>query len=200
MISLAVFSKDIKNEIFTLSSTAQMDVGRGIETVLVSTPRNAETAKIKGVEFAVQQAFTFLPAPFDGFGFNGNVTWLDTEFTFLTSTGPRVTGLFQQPEITTNESIYYQRGPFEARVSHNYIGGQLETINDGNVNSDQYWKGRHVFDASLSWRWNDRISLFVEGQNLSNTGRQEVTGPKRRNLQEWANYGRTYWVGASFNF
>jgi TonB-dependent receptor len=200
MISLAVFSKDIKNEIFTLSSSQQLDVGRGVETVLTSTPRNAETAKIKGVEFAVQQAFTFLPAPFDGFGFNGNVTWLDTEFTFRTSTGPRVTGLFQQPEITTNESIYYQRGPFEARVSHNYIGGQLETINDANVNSDQYWKGRHVFDASLSWRWNDRVSLFVEGQNLSNTGRQEVTGPRRRNLQEWANYGRTYWVGAAVNF
>lgn len=200
MVSLAVFSKDIKNEIFTLSSTAQLDVGRGVETVLISTPRNAETAKIKGVEFAVQQAFTFLPAPFDGLGFNGNVTWLDTEFTFLTASGPRVTGLYQQPEITTNESIYYQRGPFEARLSHNYIGGQLETINDANVNSDQYWKGRHVFDASLSWRLNDRISLFVEGQNLSNTGRQEVTGPKRRNLQEWANYGRTYWVGAAFNF
>jgi TonB-dependent receptor len=200
MISLAVFSKDIKNEIFTLSSSARMDVGRGVETVLISTPRNAETAKIKGVEFAVQQAFTFLPAPFDGFGFNGNVTWLDTEFTFRTATGPRVTGLFQQPDITTNESIYYQRGPFEARVSHNYIGGQLETINDANANSDQYWKGRHVFDASLSWRWNERVSFFVEGQNLSNTGRQEVTGPGRRYLQEWANYGRTYWVGAAINF
>jgi hypothetical protein len=111
MISLAVFSKSIKNEIFTLSSTENLDVGRGVEPVLVSTPRNAETAKINGLEFAVQQAFTFLPAPFDGFGFNGNMTLLDTEFTFLTSTGPRTTGLFQQPEITTNESIYYQRGP-----------------------------------------------------------------------------------------
>lgn len=200
MISLAVFSKDIENEIFTLSSTETLDVGRGPETVLVSTPRNAESAKIRGVEFAVQQAFTFLPAPFDGFGFNGNITWLDTEFTFLTSSGPRVTGLFQQPEITTNESIYYQRGPFEARVSHNYIGGQLETINDANPNSDQYWKGRHVFDASLSYRFNDRFTVFVEGQNLSNTGRQEVTGPGRRYLQEWANYGRTYWVGAAVNF
>ncbi len=200
MISLAVFSKDIKNEIFTLSSTETLDVGRGPETVLVSTPRNAETAKIKGVEFAVQQAFTFLPAPFDGFGFNGNVTWLDTEFTFLTSAGPRVTGLFQQPEITTNESIYYQRGPFEARISHNYIGGQLETINDANPNSDQYWKGRHVFDASLSWRFADHYTVFVEGQNLSNTGRQEVTGPGRGYLQEWANYGRTYWVGAAVSF
>ena len=166
----------------------------------VSTPRNAESAKIRGVEFAVQQAFTFLPQPFDGFGFNGNITWLDTEFAYLTAAGRRVTGLFQQPEITTNEAVYYQRGPFEVRVSHNYIGGQLETINDANPNSDQYWKGRHVFDASASWRVNDNISLFVEGQNLSNTGRQEVTGPGRRYLQEWANYGRTYWVGATVNF
>lgn len=200
MISLAVFSKDIKNEIFELSSVQPLDVGRGPEEVLVSTPRNAESAKIKGVEFAVQQAFTFLPAPFDGFGFNGNVTWLDTEFTFLTSAGPRTTGLYQQPEITTNESIYYQRGPFEGRISHNYIGGQLETINDANPNSDQYWKGRHVFDASLSWRFTDNLTVFVEGQNLSNTGRQEVTGPGRRYLQEWANYGRTYWIGAAVNF
>ena len=200
MISLALFTKDIKNEIFTLSSVENLDVGRGVEPVLVSTPRNAESAKINGVEFAIQQSFTFLPAPFDGFGFNGNVTWLDTEFTFLTSAGPRVTGLFQQPEITTNESIYYQRGPFEARVSHNYIGGQLETINDANPNSDQYWKGRHLFDASLSWRFTDYLTVFVEGQNLSNTGRQEVTGPGRKYLQEWANYGRTYWVGAAVNF
>lgn len=200
MVSLAVFSKDIKNEIFTLSSTENLNVGRGVEPVLVSTPRNAQTAKIGGLEFAVQQAFTFLPAPFDGFGFNGNITVLDTRFTFLTSAGPRTTGLFQQPDITTNESIYYQRGPLEARVSHNYIGGQLETINDANANSDQYWKGRHVFDASLSWRFANHFTVFVEGQNLTNTGRQEVTGPSRHYLQEWANYGRTYWVGAAVNF
>jgi TonB-dependent receptor len=200
LVSLAVFSKDIKNEIFTLSSVESLDVGRGVEQVLVTTPQNAQSAKIRGLEFAVQQAFTFLPEPFDGFGFNGNVTLLDSEFTFLTKAGPRVTGLYQQPDITTNESIYYQRGPFEARVSHNYIGGFLETINDTNPNSDQYWKGRHLFDASVSWRFNEHFTVFVEGQNLSNTGRQEVTGPDRRNLQEWANYGRTYWLGLAASF
>lgn len=200
LVSLALFHKDIKNEIFALSSVEQIDVGRGVEAVTVTTPRNAQSAKISGVEFAVQQAFTFLPAPFDGFGFNGNVTWLDTEFTFLTRAGPRVTGLFQQPDITTNESIYYQRGPFEARISHNYIGGFLETINDTIPNSDQYWKGRHVFDASVSWRVSERFTVFAEAQNLSNTGRQEVTGPGQRYLQEWANYGRTYWVGVAANF
>ena len=200
LISLALFSKKIKNEIFTLSSVETIDVGRGPEAVIVSTPTNAETAKIRGLEFGVQQAFTFLPAPFDGFGFNGNITLLDTEFTFLTSAGPRERGLFQQPEITTNESIYYQRGPFEVRVSHNYLGGFLETINDSTPNSDQFWKGRHVYDASVSWRFNSRFSVFAEAQNISNSGRQEVTGPGRRYLQEWANYGRTYWIGAAANF
>jgi TonB-dependent receptor len=200
LVSMALFTKTIDNEIFTLQSSEQLDVGRGVETVLVSTPRNAESAKINGLEFAVQQAFTFLPEPFNGFGTNANFTLLDTKFTFLTATGRRTRGLFQQPDLTTNESIYYQRGPFEARVSHNYIGGFLETIVDANTNSDQYWKGRHVFDANVSWRPTDFLTVFVEGQNLSNTGRQEVSGPNRRNLQEWANYGRTFWLGAAVNF
>jgi TonB-dependent receptor len=200
LISLAVFHKDIKNEIFTLSATEQLNVGRGVESVQVRTSRNAESVKLKGLEIGVQQAFTFLPAPFDGFGFNGNVTWVDSEATYITSAGRRDRGLFQQPEITSNESIYYQRGPFEARVSHNYIGGFLETIQDSIPNADQYWKGRHSFDASVSWRFRENFTIFAEGQNLSNTGRQEVTGPNQRNLQEWANYGRTYWIGLAASF
>jgi TonB-dependent receptor len=191
LMSVALFTKDIANEIFTLSSVQNLDVGRGVEAVIVSTPTNAETAKIRGVEVAFQQALTMLPAPFDGLGVSANATFLDTEFTFLTTAGKRHTGLFQQPATTTNESIWYQRGPIEARVSHNYIGGFLETINDTIPNADQYWKGRHVYDASVS---------FVEGQNLSNSGRREVTGPGRTYLQESANYGRTYWVGLSASF
>lgn len=200
LISLAVFHKDIKNEIFTLTSTELLNVGRGVEAVQVRTARNVESVKLKGLEFGVQQAFTFLPAPFDGFGFNGNVTLVDSDATYITSAGRRKRGLFQQPEITTNESVYYQRGPFEARVSHNYIGGFLETIVDAVPNSDQYWKGRHSFDASVSWRVRENFTIFAEGQNLSNTGRQEVTGPNQRNLQEWANYGRTYWIGLAASF
>lgn len=200
LISLAVFHKDIKNEIFTLTSTEQLNVGRGVEAVQVRTARNVESVKLKGLELGVQQAFTFLPAPFDGFGFNGNLTLVDSDATYITSAGRRKRGLFQQPEITTNESVYYQRGPFEARVSHNYIGGFLETIVDAVPNSDQYWKGRHSFDASVSWRIRENFTIFAEGQNLSNTGRQEVTGPNQRNLQEWANYGRTYWIGLAASF
>jgi len=30
--------------------------------------------------------------------------------------------------------------------------------------------------------------------------RQDVTGPERANLQEWANYGLIFWPGAAVNF
>src|SRR5690606_2625588 len=80
LISIAAFTKSIQNEIFTLSSIERMDVGRGIEDVLVSTPQNAETAEIRGIELGFQQSLTMLPAPFDGLGVSANATFLDTEF------------------------------------------------------------------------------------------------------------------------
>ncbi|RAK56689.1 TonB-dependent receptor [Phenylobacterium deserti] len=201
LLALGVFRKNIENEIFTLNSVEQIDlgIGRGPEPVSVSAPRNAQPATINGLEIAWQQALTMLPQPLDGFGFNLNVTLLDSEFMFVTDTGARETGFFQQPDIVTNESIYYQRGPLEARISHNYIGGFLETVN-AVPNADQYWKGRHSFDANVSWRINDHFTVFAEGENLSNSGRQENTGPFRRNLQESAEYGRTYWVGLQASF
>lgn len=200
LISVAVFAKSIDNEIFTLSSVQRMDVGRGMEDVQVSTPMNAQSAEIRGIELGFQQALTMLPAPFDGFGVSANATFLDTEFTFLTSKGERHTGLFQQPDTTTNASIYYQRGPLEARISHNYVGGFLETINDTIPNADQYWKGRHLYDASISWRFDNGVTIFAEGQNLNDAGRREVTGPNQGYLQESAEYGRTFWFGVSASF
>ena len=200
LVSIALFSKDIKDEIFTLTGVETVDVGRGAEAVIVTTPRNAETATIRGVELNVQQALTFLPEPFDGFGVFANATFLDTRFTFRTSVGPRVTGLFLQPDATANATVYYQRGPFEGRVSWNYIGGFLETINDTIPNADQYWKERSTFDANISYRLTPRLTIYAEGQNLSDAGRREVTGPGRTFLQESAEYGRTFFVGVTANF
>ncbi len=200
VISAALFHKKINNEIFTLSSVEAIDVGRGVEDVLVSEPRNAETATIKGLELNLQQALTFLPAPFDGLGVSANATFLDTRFTFLTSVGPRVTGLFLQPDTVWNASVYYQKGKFEGRLSYNYIGGFLETINDTIPNADQYWKSRGTLDANISYRITPNLTVYAEGQNLTDQGRRELVGPGQAFLQESAEYGRTFWFGVAANF
>jgi TonB-dependent receptor len=200
LVSIAVFSKSIKDEIFSLTGVETLDVGRGAEQVIVTTPQNAETARIRGLEVGVQQALTFLPEPLNGFGVSGNVTLIDSQFTFVTAVGPRVTGLFLQPDVTGNASIYYQRGKFEGRVSYNYIGGFLETINDTIPNADQYWKGRTTFDANISYRVTPELTLYAEGQNLSDAGRRELVGPNQAYLQESAEYDRTFFVGVTASF
>ena len=142
---------------------------------------------------------TFLPAPFDGLGFNVNATVLDSDFKFLTSRGPRETGFFMQPDYTTNQTVFYQQGPFEIRLSHNYLGGFLETINDTIPNADQYWMGRRTYDANVSWRYNNSLTFFASGENLTATNRREYTGPDKRYLQEIGDYGRTWWIGVTFS-
>lgn len=200
-ISLGLFHKDIKNEIFTLTSTETLDlgIGRGVENVDVEEPRNAQSAKLRGIEVGWQQTLTFLPAPFDGLGFNVNATVLDSDFTFLTSAGPRETGFFMQPDYTTNQTIFYQQGPFEVRLSHNYLGGFLETIHDTIPNADQYWMGRRTYDANVTWRFNEALTFFASGENLTATNRRENTGPGKRYLQEIGDYGRTWWIGTTFS-
>ncbi|WP_223262687.1 TonB-dependent receptor [Sphingobium sp. SCG-1] len=200
LVSIAAFSKSIKDEIFSLTGVETLDIGRGAEQVIVTTPQNAETARIRGIELSAQQALTFLPGALSGFGVSGNVTLIDSKFTFLTSIGPRRTGLFLQPDVTANASIYYQRGKFEGRVSYNYIGGFLETINDTIPDADQYWKGRTTFDANISYRITPELMLYAEGQNLSDAGRREVVGPNQDYLQESAEYGRTFFFGATVSF
>jgi TonB-dependent receptor len=200
VVSVGVFAKDIDDEIFTLTSVENLNVRGVVEPVTVATPRNAESATIRGLELNVQQALTFLPGALSGLGVSANATFLDTRFTFLTSAGPRVTGLFLQPDQTANATVYYQRGAFEGRVSWNYIGGFLETINDTIPNADQYWKSRSTFDANVSYRITPNFTLYAEGQNLSDAGRREVTGPGRSYLQESAEYGRTFWLGVTANF
>lgn len=202
VLAAGAFSKDIENEIFSLGTVEQLDLGlgRGVETVNVSQPTNAETATIRGLELSYQQQLFFLPGWLDGFGVGANATFLDTEFRFRTAAGVRTTGFVLQPDQTYNAQVYYQKGGFESRLSYNYIGRFLEGANATTPPADQYWKSRGTFDAQLSYRVTDAVTVFAEAENLTDQGRREVTGPRADLLQESAEYGRVVWVGVSGRF
>jgi TonB-dependent receptor len=202
VLAAGVFSKDIENEIFSLNTVEQLDLGlgRGVETVNVGQPTNAETATIKGLELSYQQQLFFLPGWLDGFGVGANATFLDTEFRFRSGSTVRTTGFVLQPDQTYNAQVYYQRDGFEGRLSYNYIGRFLEGANATAPQADQYWKSRGTFDAQVSWRVTDAVTVFAEAENLTDEGRREVTGPNADLLQEAAEYGRVLWVGVSGRF
>jgi TonB-dependent receptor len=199
LVSLGVFYKDIKDEIFNVSSIETLDLGlgRGPEQVVVTRPDNAQSATLFGVEAAVQQSLSFLPKPFDGLGVNFNATYVKSRLDVLTDAGPRRLGFFLQPTWAANATVFYENGPVEARLAYNYTGGFLETINQTLPGADQFWRWRATLDAQVRVRLNRNIQLFVEGENLNNGGRIELTGPNRDLLQESARYGRAFSFGVS---
>ena len=199
LISLGLFYKDITNEIFPLTSieTIDLGIGRGPEQVEVTQPANAQSATIFGIEAAVQQSLTFLPKPFDGLGVNLNLTYIDSDLDVLTTAGPRRLGFFLQPRWAWNATAFYVNGPVEARLAYNYTGQFLETINQTIPGADQFWKSRGTMDAQIRVRVTPNVEIFVEGENLTNSRRIELTGPNRDLLQESAKFGRAFSIGAS---
>ena len=59
---------------------------------------------------------------------------------------------------------------------------------------------RGTLDANLNFRLTPNVTLYAEGQNLTNKGRRELVGPGQAYLQESAEYGRTFWFGVAANF
>ena len=199
LVSAAVFAKDVKNEIFTRTTTQNLDVGRGVEQVTVSRPENAETGKIRGLELSFQQTLAFLPGPFSGLGVSLNSTWLDAEFRSPTASGVRITNYAQQPERTSNATVFYSLGNFDARVSWNYIGRFLDTLSSSAA-TDQFWQHREQYDLHFSYKLFKRYTVSFDVENLTERGRRELIGPNADRLQEDARYNRVLWFGLTANF
>jgi iron complex outermembrane recepter protein len=134
LVSVGVFLKDIKNFIYTAGGQV---VGSGADNgfdgqfggYTLTTQANGGFAKVKGIELAYQQQFTFLPGWMKGFGIFANYTRLETEGDYgegnVMSTN-EVAGF--TPE-TANAGISYIRSPLSIRVQVNYIGRWLNTFN-----------------------------------------------------------------------
>ncbi|WP_347302917.1 TonB-dependent receptor [Croceibacterium sp. TMG7-5b_MA50] len=76
---------------------------------------------VKGIEVTYQQRLTFLPGFLSGFGLQGNFTHIKSELSFLTQTGvlAKAPWPFASP-YTFNGTVFYERGPFEARVTYSW--------------------------------------------------------------------------------
>lgn len=126
-----------------------------------------------------------------------NATFVDSDLDVLTTAGPRSLGFFLQPRWAWNATVFYENGPVEARLAYNHTGQFLETINQTIPGADQFWASRETMDAQIRFRVTPNIDLFVEGENLTNSRRIELTGPNRDLLQESAQFGRSFSIGAS---
>lgn len=174
-VSLAVFKKEISDFIVIDSRTEVVntqvnsviddplvDETAGTANISVVGPVNSESADVKGLEFAFQYVFDF------GLGFSANATFLDSNAQI--SENDSLVSLFAIEGLSDskNASVFYENGPFEARVSWNQRDSFLsELVNrkagEEPVFTDEYQQ----VDMRVTYNISEEYSVFFEGVNIT---------------------------------
>lgn len=198
IVSVGAFHKEIDNPIYTLT-TYQTNVvydGRLYQSLSTIEPENAKDGRITGVEFNYQQFFKSLPAPFDGFGVNFNLTLTDSSVTTFTRSDKLP--FFKQSDRIANIALLYEKYSWEFRVAWSYSGDYLSSVGT-NRDTDIYVRGRSPLDAKVAYRVSRNLKLFAEFMNLTEQPLREYTGVRVRE-NDYEIYTWKAKVGVNFNF
>ncbi|WP_309629836.1 TonB-dependent receptor [Brevundimonas sp.] len=175
LLAVAVFHKEIDSFITsvteglaynTLGLPLELLQGAAQPTDIFQVTRriNGQGGTLDGVEIQYQQPFTFLPGFWSNFGFTGNITFVDSEVSYGTAGKNRLTG---QSKNTANATLYYEDGPFQARVSAAHRSQYLLSFPGANGNSEEGVNDTTNIDFSMSYDFSDSMTVSLEGINMT---------------------------------
>ncbi|RDC61835.1 TonB-dependent receptor [Adhaeribacter pallidiroseus] len=213
IIAVGGFYKNILNQIYTVENEYNDTLYAGkqyaeLETVQV---RNADAAKLYGIEFSYDQAFTFLPKALNGLGFSANFALIGSKVNLPNRPGEDLP-LFRQAKNVYNLALYYQKKGFEFRAASSHrsaflteaasVSSYEDAIEAGIAvkEFDRYDAARTTYDLSGSYQfYKKRLKITAQLRNLTNEPEQGYQGNTSR-YDRHDLTGRSFFLGASFNW
>lgn len=196
VVSGGVFYKDLTDYVFTLSTLGD----HGGVPATITQSQNAEDGRIYGFEFNYQQQFAFLPGFLSGFGVAANYTWTDAEMTLpgtLSGRGNKVV-LPNHSDTTVNLSVFYETSRFNARLSWTDRSDFVQEFAE-DPSLDLYWEGRSQLDLTASFDVTERVNVYLEAKNLTNSEGIRYYGSRSR-VYEREQFGYLLFGGVRVNF
>jgi TonB-dependent receptor len=173
---------------------------------------NGAGAKLNGVELGLQTPLRFLPGPMKNLGVIANATFTNSNATYNVSgpgTSVNANGTITLPastvtstffglsKTTWNATLYYEKGPFEGRVSYSYRG----PYNDQNSGTGNIFEGYGAYaslDAALRYSINKRMEISVDATNLLDRYIDHWTDAATQRAYEYQHTGRSIIFGARY--
>jgi iron complex outermembrane receptor protein len=195
--SLAIFRKDISRFIL-LQTVGEVNPNDGLTYQITSPINGDDEVTIDGIEGGVQYSFDFLPGFWRGFGLLAN-------YTYQKDKGFTQTNIFDGSPLTFpglsrnsyNASLYYENERFSARASYNWRDQWLITAS-GRGSLPEFNREYGQLDASLGFNFNENVSLFLEGINLTNEELVQENAPARP--IQFETFGRRFFMGVRGKF
>ncbi|MRV70302.1 TonB-dependent receptor [Duganella sp. FT92W] len=162
MAAVGMFYKLVSGLIQTAAETRMING----EEYHVATFRQAGLARIKGIEFAYQQFFDRLPAPFNGLGLQANCLFVNTQAP--SSVAGRSVPLLGLSKNSCNLAGIYERGKFKARLAYNHRGSLVATTSSSGAQGvPVFARPFGTLDFSIAYDISKHLSLVLDGANIT---------------------------------
>ena len=172
----------------------------GAEISITGTTNNNTSFDIRGFEIGVLQNLDFLPAPWNGFGFQANYTYIDTDDSSDLDESGNPLPLENVSENTFNVIAYFETERFGIRLAHNFRDDYFVAATSNTfAGNDRLRKATNQLDLSASFEVSDNLRLTFEGFNLLNKKLIEYQGVEAR-FRSLDLDGRTFTLGAQYVF
>jgi TonB-dependent receptor len=195
--SVGVFYKAFSDYIIpteTLNATNVSGfVGQKVDLTSFS---NVGSAHAEGVELDYSQQFEFLPGPFGGLGFEGNLTYVESRGEIRPG---EQHALPQTSPLTYNAAVFYSHGPLYLKLGASYVSTNLWAVG-GDPSTDLYSQPRFRLDFGGTYDVTRHVQAYVEVKNITNT-HLEFTQTKSKDFPVQNEfYDADYHVGVRVRF
>ncbi|TVP72776.1 MAG: TonB-dependent receptor [Gemmatimonadales bacterium] len=193
-VSVGAFRKDIQNFITGTSELlgADNDFGSEFEGYAFQTQINANSARVRGVEFSWQQQFTFLPGFMGGLGAFANGTLLETRGDYADGAEDgNVPGFTPR---SGNVGLSWENRRVQLRANMNYRGETLTSWDQNRYIKRRYDQSFATADLGLEWRVTPWATTYVDVRNVFDEQMVNMKAPRTRAYQAEA-FGRRLNIG-----
>ncbi|HWU48659.1 MAG TPA: TonB-dependent receptor [Asticcacaulis sp.] len=147
---------------------------------------------VHGLEFNLQQNLDFLPGFWKNFGGDFN-------YAFTQSKSPAIAPFPGISKNTFNLIGFYETSKWGVRATYNWRSSYALNSNGTYTGGARSVEPRGQLDMSASYNVNDRVSISLDGYNMTNAKRHEYENDTR--LVRWIDYdGSTYTLTVKASF
>ena len=194
VLSLGAFDKEFSNYIVNGITFSNNYPGINGRTTITSYV-NVGSSYARGIEAQYNQKFTFLPAPFDGLGALGNVTYVWSRFIIRPGEESRLPGT---SPLTYNAALFYEAHGAQLRLALSHVDAAIFGVG-GAAGFDTFEDQRTQLDLTSSYQVTRNMAVYFSARNLNNSPLRYYEGFSNRTTQREF-YDQSYEAGFRFNF
>lgn len=187
IFNVAVFQKDIKNQI-TTSWEPMQDIGVPGYLFNIIRPINGDKARVRGIEVGLQHLWD------NGFGVRGQYT-RNKASSIVEGVSRPLEGI---APATSSLGVLYEKGAWSLSLTADHTDGFVTAVNVIGAGYNEEVKPITWVTAQAAFAVNDQLRLTFEGRNLADAEEKYTLG--RVLPQGYNRYGRAFTLGLSLKF